>query len=101
MGAHSQHGARIIAPFLSAIALILPHALTPFYRVWMRFGLIASHINARIIVFMLYYSVFAPLGLVTSLVGRDTLLRKTGDTTQDSYRVTSSQRDADHFERPY
>ena len=75
-----------IAAILSAIALILPRALTPFYRAWMRFGLIAGYINTRIIM---------------RLIGRDALLRKTGDTTQDSYRVTSSQRDNDHFERPY
>ena len=90
-----------IAAILSAIALILPRALTPFYLAWMRFGLIASYINTRIIMFMLYYLVFAPLGIIMRLVGRDALLRKTGDTTQDSYRVTSSQRDNDHFERPY
>jgi predicted membrane metal-binding protein len=90
-----------IAAILSAIALILPRALTPFYRAWMRFGLIAGYINTHIIMFMLYYLVFAPLGIIMSLVGRDALLRKTGDTTQDSYRVTSSQREADHFERPY
>ena len=90
-----------IAAILCAIALILPRALTPFYRAWMRFGLIAGYVNTRIIMFMLYYLVFAPLGIIMSLVGRDALLRKTGDTTQDSYRVTSSQRDADHFERPY
>jgi len=80
---------------------LLHGALTPFYRAWMRFGLIAGYVNTRIIMFMLYYLIFAPLGIIMSLVGRDALLRKTGDTTQDSYRVTSSQRDADHFERPY
>ena len=90
-----------IAAILSAIALILPRALTPFYRAWMRFGLIAGYINTHIIMFMLYYLVFAPLGIIMSLVGRDALLRKTGDTTQYSYRVTSSQRETDHFERPY
>jgi hypothetical protein len=90
-----------IAAILSAIALTVPRALTPFYRAWMRFGLIAGYINTRIIMFMLYYLVFAPLGIIMRLVGRDALLRKTGDTTQDSYRVTSSPRDNDHFERPY
>ena len=90
-----------IAAILSAIAVILPSALAPFYRAWMRFGLIAGYVNTRIIMFMLYYLVFAPIGIIMSLVGRDALLRKTGDTTQDTYRVASSQRDADHFERPY
>ena len=91
----------VSAGVLVTLAALSPRTLRPFYRVWMRFGLIAGYINTRIIMFMLYYLVFAPLGIIMSLVGRDALLRKTGDTTQDSYRVTSSQRDNDHFERPY
>lgn len=91
----------VSAGVLAILAVLTPTTLRPFYRVWMRFGLIAGYINTRIIMFMLYYLVFAPLGIIMSLVGRDALLRKTGDTTQDSYRVTSSQRDSDHFERPY
>ena len=67
-----------IAAILSAIALILPRALTPFYRAWMRFGLIAGYVNTRIIMFMLYYLVFAPLGIIMSLVGRDALFAKQG-----------------------
>ena len=90
-----------IAAILSAIALALPDALMPFYRIWMRFGLIAGYVNTRIIMFMLYYVVFAPLGILMTLVGRDALSRKIGDTARDSYRVASSARDRDHFERPY
>lgn len=90
-----------IAAILSAIALVLPDALMPFYRIWMRFGLIAGYVNTRIIMFMLYYVVFAPLGILMTLVGRDALSRKIGDTARDSYRVASSARDRDHFERPY
>lgn len=90
-----------IAAILGAIALALPDALMPFYRIWMRFGLIAGYVNTRIIMFMLYYVVFAPLGILMTLVGRDALSRKIGDTARDSYRVASSARDRDHFERPY
>ena len=90
-----------IAAILSAIALALPGALMPFYRIWMRFGLIAGYVNTRIIMFMLYYVVFAPLGILMTLVRRDALSRKIGDTARDSYRVASNARDRDHFERPY
>ena len=90
-----------IAAILSAISLALPDALMPFYRIWMRFGLIAGYVNTRIIMFMLYYVVFAPLGILMTLVGRDALSRKIGDTARDSYRVASSARDRDHLERPY
>ena len=67
----------------------------------MRFGLIAAFINTRIIMFVLYYALFVPTGLVMKLFGRDVLARTTGVKNTDSYRVASAVRPNDHFERPY
>jgi hypothetical protein len=83
------------------LALLAPTALTPFYRGWMRFGLVAAFINTRIIMFVLYYVLFVPTGLVMKLFGRDALARTIGGKTNDSYRVASTVRPNDHFERPY
>ena len=89
------------AGVLTILAVLTPTTLRPFYRAWMRFGLIAGFINTRIIMFLLYYLVFVPIGAFMTLIGRDALSRKTGDTAHDSYRIVSSTRDQDHFERPY
>ena len=91
----------VVALLFALLALLAPTALTPFYRAWMRFGLIAAFINTRIIMFVLYYALFVPTGLVMKLFGRDALARTTGGKTTDSYRVTSVVRPNDHFERPY
>lgn len=91
----------VSAGVLAILAVLTPTTLRPFYRVWMRFGLIAGFINTRIIMFLLYYLVFVSIGALMTLIGRDALSRRTGDTAHDSYRVVSSTRDQDHFERPY
>ena len=91
----------VVALLLTVLALFAPTALTPFYRGWMRFGLIAGFINTRIIMFVLYYALFVPTGLVMKLFGRDALARTTGGKNTDSYRVASAVRPNDHFERPY
>ncbi len=91
----------VVALLFTAMALIAPTALTPFYRGWMRFGLIAAFINTCIIMFVLYYALFVPTGLVMKLFGRDALARTTGGKDTDSYRVASTVRSNDHFERPY
>ena len=91
----------VVALLVTVLALLAPTALTPFYRGWMRFGLIAGFINTRIIMFVLYYALFVPTGLVMKLFGRDALARTTGGKTTDSYRVSSTVRPNDHFERPY
>ena len=91
----------VVALLFTALALLAPTALRPFYRGWMRFGLIAAFINTRIIMFVLYCALFVPTGLAMKLFGRDALARTTGGKTTDSYRVTSAVRPNDHFERPY
>mgnify|MGYP005710049021 FL=1 len=68
----------VVALLFTVLALFAPTALTPFYRGWMRFGLIAGFINTRIIMFVLYYALFVPTGLVMKLFGRDALARATG-----------------------
>ena len=45
----------VSAGVLAILAVLTPTTLRPFYRVWMRFGLIAGFINTRIIMFLLYY----------------------------------------------
>jgi hypothetical protein len=91
----------VAAVLFTVLALLAPTALTPFYRGWMRFGLIAGFINTRVIMFVLYYALFVPTGLVMKLFGRDALARTTGGKNSDSYRVASAVRPNDHFERPY
>ena len=91
----------VVALLVTVLALLAPTALTPFYRGWMRFGLIAGFINTRIIMFVLYYALFVPTGLVMKIFGRDALARTIGGKNTDSYRVVSAVRPNDHFERPY
>ena len=91
----------VVALIVATFALLAPTALTLFYRGWMRFGLVAAFINTRIIMFVLYYVLFVPTGLVMKLFGRDALARTIGGKTTDSYRVASTVRPNDHFERPY
>ena len=43
----------VVALLFTAMALLAPTALTPFYLGWMRFGLIAAFINTRIIMLVL------------------------------------------------
>ena len=75
----------VVALLFTVLALLAPTALTPFYRGWMRFGLIAGFINTRMIMFLLYYALFVPTGLVMKLFGRDALARTTGGKNSDSY----------------
>jgi hypothetical protein len=91
----------LLAGALCLAALVFPGRLAPVYRGWMRVGMALGYINTRIILFLLYYVVFVPVGLVTRIAGWDPMARAMTSPPDDSYRVMSRKRDRKHFERPY
>jgi len=65
-------------------ALLIPGYLKPLYSLWMKFAFILAWVNTRLILFVLFYLVFTPLGLVMRILGVDALDRKI-DRNKDSY----------------
>jgi hypothetical protein len=90
----------ILAGVLAGLGLILPMVLQPIYIVWMKFGNVMNWINTRIILGILFYLIFLPIGMLMRLFGKDSMHRKL-DKTLSSYRVISQNEDKDNVERPY
>jgi hypothetical protein len=67
---------------------------------WMKFGHVMNWINTRIILGLLFYGIFLPIGALMRLFGYDPMHRKL-DSGQTSYRVTSENDDKNNVERPY
>jgi hypothetical protein len=65
----------ILAIFL-ILAFTLPALLKPVYILWMRLAFVLSWINTRLILFILFYLLFAPVGLMMRLFRVDLLDRK-------------------------
>ncbi|MFA4990108.1 MAG: SxtJ family membrane protein [Candidatus Omnitrophota bacterium] len=60
--------------FLTGFFFPLP--LKPVYIFWMRLALVLSWVNTRIILVLVFYLVFTPLGLLMRMFGKDLLERK-------------------------
>jgi len=95
----------LLLPWLIAVglwlpALLLPDRLKPIYNGWMRFGMILDWINTRIILGLLFYTLFTPVSLVLKLLRIDSMRRKP-DTRAETYRVASKNQPPDHMERPF
>ncbi|MDH5526378.1 MAG: SxtJ family membrane protein [Nitrospirota bacterium] len=67
-------------------ALAAPATLRPVYLGWMHVGGFVGRVNTRIILFVVFYSVVFPIGLLLRLLGRDPMARKM-DPAAPSYRV--------------
>jgi hypothetical protein len=89
----------IVAGVLVIWGLLHPGSLKPVYAVWMKIGHVLGWINTRIILAVLFYLIFMPVGLVMRMFGVDFLKKKLEDSK--TYRVESAQQSKDHIERPY
>lgn len=90
----------IIGAVLVIWGLAIPLTLKPVYHVWMTIGLCLGWINTRIILSIMFYLIILPVGVVMRMFGKDPMARKI-TKNQKSYRITSSDPDKTHVERPY
>ena len=90
----------ILGGMLMALALAWPGSLTQIYRLWMTVGEILGWINTRIILGVLFYLVFTPLGLYMRLRGKDPM-RRTLEPEAKSYRVVRQPRPAAHMRHQF
>ena len=66
----------IIAILFFLLTLIWADLLLPLNKLWMRFGLLLNFIVSPIILGVIFFGVFTPIGLIMRLFGRDELLIK-------------------------
>ena len=77
-----------------------PDSLFVVYRLWLKFGHVAGWINTRIILGIMFYVVFFPVGILMRLLGKDPMARKL-DSSVKTYRINSDPLEKDHVERPF
>ena len=85
---------------LCLLALPAPKVLKPVYRGWMTIGYMLGWVNTRIILGLIYYLVFAPLGLSMRLFGKDSMRRRF-EPSAESYRVVKQQRPSSHMKQQF
>lgn len=89
----------IVAAILIGMALVVPAALRPVYKIWMLFAEALGWVNTRIILSAIFFLVFFPLGLIMRMFN-DPMQRKF-DQAADSYRVPSNPTKPENMERPF
>jgi hypothetical protein len=89
-----------VALVLWLFAYTYPIALRPVSKVWLTVGHWLGWFNTRVILGLMYYTVFFITGLAMRLMGKDPMARKL-DGSIESYRVKSAIRSKNHVERPF
>ena len=93
---HFGNGAIVlfgIGGVLSAFGIVFPTALGPVEKAWMALAQALAFINTRIILSVLFYLMFTPIGLVTRMF-KDPLNRRLHDGNM-SYWIRRQPKPAD------
>ena len=90
-------GAGAVLVLLAAAA---PDALGPVHRGWMSLARLLGRVNTALFLFLVFYLLLTPLGLVLRLAGRDELdRRRRGASTWRPYPARNG--DPRHFEKMF
>jgi len=66
------------------ISFVAPVFLNPFYIFWMKLAFVLYWINTRLILSLMFYFIFTPVGLILKLLRKDLLDRRI-DKTEKTY----------------
>ena len=76
------------------LGIILPTALKYLYTIWMGFAVIMGFIMSRVILTLLFFFLFAPVGIITRLLQRD-LLKERWDKNAATYWIPRERKPYD------
>lgn len=90
-----------IGPVLVILGSLYPRALVFPNRAWMALARLLSLLTTPVILGIIYFALFMPIGVVKRLFGWDPLRRRASPA--DSYwnPYNARQRDSRHFEKMY
>ena len=90
----------LIGGVFIAWGVLAPTSVRPFYRLWMRFGLLMNAIITRVVLGIVFYLMVLPFGIILRIRGSDPLKRQ-WDPAAVSYRVVSDVQQPSQMERPF
>ena len=90
-----------IAAGLLLPAVLFPTVLTPIYRVWMTIGDTLGWINTRIILTLVFYGLFTPIGVIRRVLLKKDPLHLSFEPEAETYRMVRQPRPHSHVERQF
>ena len=93
----------IIGVILISTGFLVPIILKPLYLVWMTVATIIGWVMARVILTILYYLMFTPIGFISRLFGKQHLLELKWDKSQETYWIHRKYQtsNADRYEKQF
>jgi len=90
-----------LGPSLVILGLLFPRALVLPNRAWMALAKLLSLITTPIILGIVFFGIFMPIGAIKRLFGWDPLRRRSSPGASYWVSYNARQRDTRHFEKMY
>lgn len=99
---HAISALIIVSVFFFITGFFAPALLKPVYIFWMSLAFVLGWLNSRLILFIMFYLIFAPVGLLMRLFAIDPLDKKI-QKEKTSYWKTKEKKDtaACDYERQF
>jgi hypothetical protein len=81
--------------------LLVPPLARAFHRAWMRLAYVLGYVNSRILLFVMFYGIVTPYGLLSKLFGRDVLNRRGKRSESYWIRREQTRQSREQFERGF
>ncbi|MDG1121813.1 MAG: SxtJ family membrane protein [Glaciecola sp.] len=91
----------LVAGYLMVSAVIYPKAIYPVYVVWMVIASILGFINTQILLALVYFLVFAPVGCILRLTKGLQYQHKRSKKLNSYYIKRDKPLDKDHLTKPF
>lgn len=92
--------AMILGSLLIVLGTMVPQSLKRVHQGWMQVGHVLGSINTKIILGIIYYGLFTPMGLVMRLMGKDSMHRALAKEAT-TYRVVRVPRPRQHMRNQF
>jgi hypothetical protein len=70
----------VLGGALVLAGLLIPGRLGPVYRGWMSFAVVLSKVTTPIVMGVIYYGLFTPMGFLRRRLGKNAMLRTPGES---------------------
>jgi Saxitoxin biosynthesis operon protein SxtJ len=103
---YRHHQMRAVVLGGLCVALLLTGLLVPplarlFHRAWMRLAFVLGYVNSRILLFLMFYGIVTPYGLLSKLFGRDVLDRRRRGRESYWIKRSRTRQTKEGFERQF
>ncbi|MDX1606568.1 MAG: SxtJ family membrane protein [Candidatus Competibacterales bacterium] len=90
----------LVASVLVFCSLAFPTRLRSLYRFWLKFADVLGWLNTRLLLGLVFFGLFLPIGLLMRLCGKDPLAKQFNPAAK-TYRTDKAPRAPDHMEKPF